>query len=31
VDGAPHVRKRNGSIPIERYGVCSPVPAAKSG
>ena len=31
VDGAPHVRKRNDSIPIDRYGVCTPVEAAKSG
>jgi hypothetical protein len=29
VDGAPHVRPRNRGIPIERYGVCSPVEAAK--
>ena len=31
VDGAPHVRARNRTIPIDRYGVCQPVQAAKSG
>jgi hypothetical protein len=25
VDGAPHVRARNLTIPIEQYGACSPV------
>ena len=31
VDGAPHVRPRSRAIPIERYGVCRPIEAVKSG